>query len=390
MSKKIWRRAGGNLDALEQIQFADEETIQRIFNDNPDVIPVDDLGLSELMVVGREATLESGWADLLAVTRSGEILIIEFKNQGNAQARREVVGQLLDYGAALWKKCPSYDLFDKATAKPYFGSTYCKDRRLKDKLSLEAAAIEFFEFAAADEQSGTADDLARFKNGIEATLKNGDFVYVIVCPDIPVSARSIIEYLAVSKSIRMYGVEIEYFKKGETEIFVPRGIAFGVRSPTVSSEELKEGLIKLGPEYWDAYAEFAQEVESLGGHFKPYSNGMGVYLPFGSGEGANGALLWVDLRNPQQPLHVFSQGQIDYYSGPERDDLDWFTDETATVYRERLRAEFPELVDTLLSKRKYGAPATLRESATFAKYLLFALRFYKECLRGQRQVERTS
>ena len=65
MVRKIWVGNESKLTVANETPFSDEDKLQRMFNDNPEVIPGEDFGLSDLMVVGRETTLPSGYIDLL-------------------------------------------------------------------------------------------------------------------------------------------------------------------------------------------------------------------------------------------------------------------------------------------------------------------------------------
>jgi hypothetical protein len=228
MAKKIWIRKNDGMEMVEETAFSTEGFIQGMFNDNPEVIPVDDLGLSRLMVVGRESAFDAGYPDLIAVTETGDIVIIEFKNDGNAEARRKVIGQLLDYGASLWKNFGDYESFDKHIATRYFGSKYCTDAVIKDSLSLEVAARDFFKFEISDEgeEEGAENDLEAFRDALSDNLKKGVFVYVVVCPELPDTAKHIIEYLSVCSNLRIYGVELEYFKHQGIEVVCPSGLAY--------------------------------------------------------------------------------------------------------------------------------------------------------------------
>ena len=58
-------------------------------------------GAPRLVMLGREVPLGTGYADLLAVERSGRLVLIEVKLARNAEARRAVVAQILAYAAFL-------------------------------------------------------------------------------------------------------------------------------------------------------------------------------------------------------------------------------------------------------------------------------------------------
>jgi len=71
--------AGGSIDFLE-VPAKDELELQEVLRANPQLIPATDLGIDgDLLVVGRETRLASGSIDLLCLSKSGELVIIEFK-----------------------------------------------------------------------------------------------------------------------------------------------------------------------------------------------------------------------------------------------------------------------------------------------------------------------
>jgi hypothetical protein len=75
-----------------------EKKLHDVLTQHPGLLPADDLRLRDPVVVGREANLESGYADLVLVDQVGQICLVEVKNEGNPDARR-VIAQLL--GPAL-------------------------------------------------------------------------------------------------------------------------------------------------------------------------------------------------------------------------------------------------------------------------------------------------
>lgn len=107
-----------NLAARSVVEFAratmvsmpggyDERWLQEILFAHPELIPMDriDAGAGGLLPLCRELTLarEGGvvYLDLLCLTRSGRLLLVECKLWRNPQARREVVAQILEYAALL-------------------------------------------------------------------------------------------------------------------------------------------------------------------------------------------------------------------------------------------------------------------------------------------------
>jgi RecB family endonuclease NucS len=96
-SNSVWQRAG------EQ-DLPDEATLQRLIRENPEVLPLGDLGddVPPLLVVGRETALPKGYVDVIGVDEEGLITLIECKLARNTEVKRKVIGQVLGYGAYLW------------------------------------------------------------------------------------------------------------------------------------------------------------------------------------------------------------------------------------------------------------------------------------------------
>lgn len=81
MPRKMVIVAGdGSTPVLAEVEAHDEQQLQARLTENPDLIPIEEWGWSgPLMVVGRETSLPSGAPDLVAIARSGEVLVAEFK-----------------------------------------------------------------------------------------------------------------------------------------------------------------------------------------------------------------------------------------------------------------------------------------------------------------------
>ena len=92
---------------LQAVGGRDEKWLQDLLFRHPDLIPIQELdpGASPLVPICRELALpkEGGsvFLDLLCLTRHGRPVLIECKLWRNPQARREVIGQILEYAALL-------------------------------------------------------------------------------------------------------------------------------------------------------------------------------------------------------------------------------------------------------------------------------------------------
>lgn len=80
-----------------------EAWLQNLIHDHPSLLPVDMIepGFGPLIAIAREVPCSAGYIDNLFLTPSGEIVIVEAKLWQNAELRRKVVAQALDYVAAI-------------------------------------------------------------------------------------------------------------------------------------------------------------------------------------------------------------------------------------------------------------------------------------------------
>lgn len=97
----------GNGRRLDRSGFASveltEDRLQALLADHPEVLPIEDIdpSFSPPRTVGREVLTAAGLIDVLYVSPAGLVTIVETKLWRNPEARREVVGQILDYAKEL-------------------------------------------------------------------------------------------------------------------------------------------------------------------------------------------------------------------------------------------------------------------------------------------------
>ena len=127
--------------------------------------------IGKLIPVCTEIETGAGPADILFVTPTGKIVLVETKLWRNPNARREVVAQILDYAKQLtaW----SYDdLAREAAIASKNGPDYLSN-------CLKAYGVE--------EQG--------FVDGINRSLKIGDFLLLIVGDGIRTGAESLVAFI---------------------------------------------------------------------------------------------------------------------------------------------------------------------------------------------------
>ncbi len=89
--------------ALEPQGFDLEVDLQDLLRDYPRLLlaPVPDYQGREIWTIGYEVPSEAGSIDLLCLDSTGEVWIVETKLAKNPEARKQVVGQVLGYAAAV-------------------------------------------------------------------------------------------------------------------------------------------------------------------------------------------------------------------------------------------------------------------------------------------------
>ena len=80
-----------------------ENWLQKIIHKNPQILPIDDIesGFAPLISLGREISTSVGYIDNLYISPNGYLTIVETKLWRNPEAKREVVGQIIDYAKEL-------------------------------------------------------------------------------------------------------------------------------------------------------------------------------------------------------------------------------------------------------------------------------------------------
>lgn len=221
---------GGNMEILlrkkgtrkwEKVgeqKFTNEAVLQDILYKSPEIIPLEKLGgnIKEPKVFVKEAGLAgSGSADLIGIDESGGITIIECKLATNADIRRKVIGQLLEYAAYLWQK--TFEEFDEICSRAEkWGNKHLLDI-LREKMGVIGEPW-------SDEE---------FRQKISQTLTNGDFRLIIAVDTLSDELRRIVEFVNSrgENAATIHVLEMRQYETPELQMLVPE--LFGSRpTPT--------------------------------------------------------------------------------------------------------------------------------------------------------------
>lgn len=164
-----------------------EADIQRLVDEHPEIMPTMALFKhhAKCMSLGREISVplggaRTGYIDNLLITDHGQLIVVEAKLYRNPEARRKVIGQALEYAAALSK-------FDYAALRDALIPTHVQ---IDEKGDVGPDPLH------SHVKSHLGDDLRfeehEFIDVISRRLKEGDFAVVVLGDGI----RQDVEHLA--------------------------------------------------------------------------------------------------------------------------------------------------------------------------------------------------
>ena len=180
--------------------------MQEVLFQHTDILPLGEIdsAYDSSVPVCTELSTRAGSADALYLTPTGRIVLAEFKLWRNPEARREVIGQILDYARVLasW----SYDDLDRQVRNRTKRSPY-------DIVSEAHGDVEEHVFV---------DNVAR-------RLKRGEFLLLIIGDGIREDVEDIVSYVQEHSGLRfnLALIEAAVFRRkgGEDLIVQPRVLA---------------------------------------------------------------------------------------------------------------------------------------------------------------------
>lgn len=188
--------------------YESEASLQAILAEHPSLLP----GVSAEAVACRELYSNVGPVDVVTVDSDGAITVVECKLATNAQSRREIIGQVMDYASRLWQL--NADEFDRLWTRANGTSVF----------------------------SLLSDEENRIRTSVEENLKVGRFNLVLAVDRINEDLKRITEYLneITQPSVGVMLCEFTHAMEGNTEILAPR--YFG--ADLVAIKTVKSGTVR--------------------------------------------------------------------------------------------------------------------------------------------------
>ena len=268
MGRKLVFMRNGQLEKLGEIQAENELELQDLIKEDPDLLPIEEFGFDPpVMVVGRETSLRYGAADLVLLTRTGRLLVVEFKRGRVNPDFRRVLAQVLDYGAQLAKMTLAE--FESTVASGYYKGPHCPvGSPVKGKDTIADAAAAQWPGIPEEETSTLLTEL-------EASLQKGEFHFVLVSQDFRDGMGDTIDYLnSAMNRARFYAVELVKFSGKDVSAFETRT----VWKPTEA--RVRGGQDKVDEEAFLSAVDDSAYRESLR-ELLEFCRGLGLRFPWG-------------------------------------------------------------------------------------------------------------
>ena len=223
--RKILLIDGGKTTPLNETKFTEEGKLQDYLEEYPTLIPLADVveDASPLVCIGREVGTGSGSIDLLCIDKDSLLTIVETKLRKNREARREVIGQIIEYASyvSLWTPDDVYRI-----ANEYFAKSDKAPESYKDK-----TIDEIMKTIVGDEFS---DEDFRIKIG--QNLRDGKIRLIIAVDELVEELRTMVTFLNAHSNFDILLLQVTDFEESQSKKgLVP--LLFGYATKSTDTRE---------------------------------------------------------------------------------------------------------------------------------------------------------
>jgi hypothetical protein len=241
MAKAYVLADGGLTRSMERVRCVNEDReLQLILANNPDLLPGDQIRPEDprrWLLIEREMPVpdpvsgNNRWSiDLLFVDQSAIPTFVECKRFDDTRARREVIGQMIEYAANGHYYWDEADLATRATKNAEAGGSSLEDLLRSLSPDDDLSVGEFFE-------------------RLQLNLKEGQLRLVFFLEESPLELRSIVDFLnRQMERSEVLLVEAQQFRDNATTVIYPRLFGFTEEARQVK----KSRTVSVGPKRkWD-------------------------------------------------------------------------------------------------------------------------------------------
>jgi len=238
---KILLIEGESIKVIDKVKFTEEGKLQDYLEKYPSLVPLSEIveGAADFLCIGREVPAGPGWLDLLFIDKDGLLTIVETKLAKNPEARREVIGQVIEYASYI-SKWTADDVYRIA-------NQYLKSDKVPDKCRNKTLYEVIEQFSP--EGSFSVDD---FRSNIEQNLKNGRMRLIIAVDELIEALRAMVTFLNSYSNFDIFLLQVSSFEESTSKkILFPS--LFGYTPATAERSAQKR--------YWNEASFFADVKE---------------------------------------------------------------------------------------------------------------------------------
>ena len=199
-----------------------ESFIQEYVRKHPESLPLpaEEGYEPELMIIKREFQSGNGPIDCFGVDQGGQLYIIETKLWKN-EDKRNIVAQMSDYAAGLWKKFKNdntkfREALDEATKKQIADGTLNGNFT-----NFDERWIDFFD--------GDDPDLVDCHKKMAECISTGEIKQISVMDELFSKLLKYVEFHNQTHPWRMYAIKLAYYQHDDTVVIVPT--LYGAEEP---------------------------------------------------------------------------------------------------------------------------------------------------------------
>jgi len=239
--RKILLIDAGKAVPLNETKFTEEGKLQDYLEEYPALIPLADVveSASDLLCIGREVGAGSGSIDLLCIDKDSLLTIVETKLRRNREARREVIGQIIEYASYVsqWTADDIYRIANEYFVKSEKAPSGYRGKAL-DEIMKEIVGNDF------------SDEDFRIKIG--QNLRDGRIRLVIAVDELIEELRAMVTFLNSHSNFDILLLQVTDFEESKTKkVLVPLLFGYAAKPPQ------RDGRAKQ----WDEESFLAQVKE---------------------------------------------------------------------------------------------------------------------------------
>jgi hypothetical protein len=317
---KILVIEGDKVTPLDKTKFTEEGKLQDYLEKYPSLIPLGETveGASALLCIGREVGAGPGAIDLLFIDKDGLLTIVETKLRRNREARREVIGQIIEYASYIsqWTTDKVYEI-----ANAY----------LKSNLDEVMGNVGQGEFSVKD-----------FRPNIEQNLNNGNIRCIIAVDELIEPLQATVTFLNSYSKFEILLLQVSNFEEKGRDRKILAPSLFGYK-PLPSNEKRVQSTEDNFFE--DARKRCNEDVVQAMEELYKFSEEKAAFIGWGTGA-ARRSFLFHGVKKGFSFFAIYSDGTIVNYVGGTETwatlDNEALKDFWATELTRRLEIDLPQ------------------------------------------------